>query len=465
MTPTTANATMRPVLVLRERRRMVQWAIVALLLLGALGTVAVLRTAASVKSPQQGVAQALSQQDDLRALLSILRTWRARGDVPDASLAGSPDMGKLQTLLADVTWQAAEHPAGHALALRLQALLPVDAAPAPVPQTIAEAILVTEALLEFSRERIAVDLAALQTPDQSLQWIALAALAAAILLALIVLGLVAEFAAHHRRTSAALNRAQVRTDKAKADAEEAHAARTAFLAAARHELRTPLNAILGYQELLAEETSDPEALVYLVGIEQAGTELLAVVDDVLELSLAQPTGPVVTACSPAQIASDSLAAVESAAASKHLALSLVSEDSVPDRVGCDGRRLHRVLMILLGNAVKFTDAGRVTVRLDCRVSRVGGARLLISVADTGCGLPVERRARIFEPFYQIDNGFDREFGGAGLGLAVAKRLVDEMDGDISVSSELGRGTTFHVLVPVEQLDPAQTRCATERSAA
>lgn len=443
---------------------MMQWVVAALLLLGTLGTVEVLRSAAFEATRQQEVAQAMSQQRDLWALRSILRTWRDRVDVADAPLGGSPQVDEVQALLAGVTRQAAKYPTSHTLALRLRALLPLDATAASITRTVAEAIPVAEALLELSRERLAAELAKLQG-RQSLQWIALAALAAAILMALVVLGVVGGVSVHHRRSAAALNRARARTEKAEAEAERAHAARIAFLAAARHELRTPLNAILGYQELLAEETSDPETQAYLDSIEQASMQLLAVVDDILELSLAQPTGPDAAACSPARIASDSLAAVKAAAALKRLSLSLVSEDNVPDCVGCDERRLHRVLMILLGNAIKFTDAGHVMVSLDFSISGVDGARLLVSVTDTGRGIPFERRERIFEPFYQIDNGFDREFGGTGLGLALAKRLVDEMNGEINLRSELGRGTTFHVLVPVELLDAAQTGHATERSAA
>lgn len=464
MASITSNVTLRPAFVHRERRRMVLWAIVALLILGGVGAAAVLRTVASETARQQGIAQGLAQQGDILSLLSILKTWRAPAEAWDAPLAGSPEMDEARALLASITWRAVERPAGHALAMRLQALLSSNVAATPAPRTIAEAIPITESLLKVSQERLSAELTALQRRGQSLPRIALAALVAALLMGLIILGLVTEFAEHRRRSETALEQTRDRAEKALADAKEAHAARAAFLAAARHELRTPLNAILGYQELLVDETSEPETLAYLTGIEQAATELLAVVDDVLELSLAQPTGPDATACSPARIAAESLAAMKSVAGSKHLSLSLAA-NRVPDQVGCDGRRLQRVLKILLGNAVKFTDAGHVELTLDYRVSRVGGTRLLVSVADTGRGIPLERRERIFEPFYQIDNGFDREFGGTGLGLAVAKRLVDEMDGEISLTSELGRGTTFHVLVPVEQLVPAQTGRATERFAA
>jgi signal transduction histidine kinase/ActR/RegA family two-component response regulator len=238
---------------------------------------------------------------------------------------------------------------------------------------------------------------------------------------------------------------------ANARLEAATRAKSQFLANMSHELRTPLNAILGFSGLLIE---DLDALMnkkqkrFLVYIREAGDHLLELINDVLDLSKVE-AGKL--GFRPEVVTLDLLlepvnAAGRNAAQAKRIAFSLDAEGERPLFV--DATRVRQILFNLVSNAVKFTPAeGTVTVRV-----RTEGTQLLIEVADTGIGIPSEARDRVFGVFERLHEGRN-EAGGTGLGLALTKKLVDQMRGVITFESVEGRGTTFHVSLPDAVTEP------------
>jgi signal transduction histidine kinase len=220
-----------------------------------------------------------------------------------------------------------------------------------------------------------------------------------------------------------------------------------FLANMSHELRTPLNAILGYAELLVDgiygELSE-KARGVLERVQSNGRHLLGLINDVLDLSkieAGQLTLAVEDYAMPAVVHSV-VSATESLASAKGLSLTAALPRDLPLGSG-DERRLTQVLLNLVGNAIKFTDAG--SVRIAVGVSR---DCFDLAVSDTGPGIAAADKARIFEEFQQVDNSSTRRKGGSGLGLAISRRIVELHGGAITVESEIGKGSTFHVIIPV-----------------
>jgi len=220
-----------------------------------------------------------------------------------------------------------------------------------------------------------------------------------------------------------------------------------FLANMSHELRTPLNAILGYTELIADgiygEPSE-KMLAVLKRLESNGKHLLGLINDVLDLSKIE-AGQLVLELSDyslEDIAQTVRSTLEPLAADKKLAFKVEVAPKLPAGHG-DGRRLTQVLINLVGNAIKFTDAGEVVIR--------GGANdgsFHLSVRDTGPGISAADQAKLFQEFQQADNAITRKKGGTGLGLAISKRIVEMHGGKIWVESKVGQGSTFAFTVPV-----------------
>jgi signal transduction histidine kinase/HAMP domain-containing protein len=220
-----------------------------------------------------------------------------------------------------------------------------------------------------------------------------------------------------------------------------------FLANMSHELRTPLNAILGYTELILDRIYGevPEAIREVLGhLDRSGRHLLGLINDVLDLSKIEAGAFTLSLAeySMQDVVQTVATSVEPLAAEKGLRLKLDVPDDLPIGRG-DERRLAQVLLNLLGNAIKFTEAGevRVTVRTEVRSFRV-------SVVDTGPGIPPEHRERIFGEFQQIDASSTRKKGGTGLGLTIARRIVEMHGGRVAVDSVLGLGSTFTFTVPI-----------------
>ena len=229
--------------------------------------------------------------------------------------------------------------------------------------------------------------------------------------------------------------------------EEASQHKSQFLANMSHELRTPLNAILGYTELMADgaygEPSE-KMLGILKRLESNGKHLLGLINDVLDLSKIE-AGQLVLELSDysiQDIAQTVRSTLEPLAADKKLAFKLELAPNLPPGHG-DGRRLTQVLINLVGNAIKFTDAGEVVIKAEAK-----NGSFCVSVRDTGPGISADDQARLFQEFQQADNAITRKKGGTGLGLAISKRIVEMHGGKIWVKSQVGKGSTFSFTLPV-----------------
>ena len=237
-------------------------------------------------------------------------------------------------------------------------------------------------------------------------------------------------------------------------AEAANRAKSEFLANMSHEIRTPLTAIMGYAELLVDDRAlaadDLRRQQTLETILAAGQHLLTVIDDILDLSKIEAGR---MECERLEFAlpdciADVLALLEPRARAKAIRLDLELETPLPARVRGDPTRIRQVLLNLAGNAVKFTAAGGVRLRV--AVQHGEAPRLRFCVEDSGPGIPADKVARLFENFAQADGSTTRRFGGSGLGLAISRRLARLMGGDVELlSSEPGRGSLFRFEVPVE----------------
>jgi len=220
-----------------------------------------------------------------------------------------------------------------------------------------------------------------------------------------------------------------------------------FLANMSHELRTPLNAIIGYTEMMADGlygTVSEKAGGVLERVQSNGRHLLGLINDVLDLSKIE-AGQLVLAIedySVADMINTVMAATESLARAKGLQLESAVGPGLPMGRG-DARRLSQVLLNLVGNAIKFTDQGKVEIR----AARMGEF-FELAVVDTGFGIAPADQARIFDEFQQVDNTSTRKKGGTGLGLSISRRIVELHGGSISVESEVGKGSIFKVTVPI-----------------
>ncbi|WP_113810901.1 PAS domain S-box protein [Blastococcus sp. TBT05-19] len=221
-------------------------------------------------------------------------------------------------------------------------------------------------------------------------------------------------------------------------------AKTAFLAAASHEIRTPLNGVLGTLELLELEQLTATQTEYVAVARRSGEALLRLLNDVLDLSKAETTAVELTSevFSPGDVARDVTAAMLPVAARK--GLSVVLDAQVDECLVGDPGRLRQVLMNLVGNAVKFTAEGQVTVAVEFGPADGERARLRMSVRDTGAGMSADEQAGLFQPFSQGAQG--QRYGGTGLGLALSQQLVELMGGRLDVQSAPGAGSTFVVEV-------------------
>jgi signal transduction histidine kinase len=221
-----------------------------------------------------------------------------------------------------------------------------------------------------------------------------------------------------------------------------------FLANMSHELRTPLNAILGYTALILDQIYGevPEKIRdVLQRLEKSGHHLLGLINDVLDLSKIE-AGLLTLSIgdySMKEVVQTAVAEVESLAAEKRLAVAVTTPADLPRGRG-DARRITQVLLNLVGNAIKFTEAGEVRVE----VTAADGV-YLVSVADTGPGIAEVDQQKIFEEFYQADSSSTREKGGTGLGLSIARRIIELHGGRIWLESTLGQGSTFRVALPVQ----------------
>ncbi|MCA8933380.1 MAG: PAS domain-containing protein, partial [Rhodospirillaceae bacterium] len=252
-----------------------------------------------------------------------------------------------------------------------------------------------------------------------------------------------------------MREAEATLEAARRHAEEASRAKSEFISIVTHELRTPLNAVVGFAEVCLGMTDDPQMLDYLRIIESSGKSLAQLIDDLLDMSRIE-SGRFALEDGPVDLTSEIKSVVrlmEPTASQKALTLAIEVDTSVPQRLRGDRKRISQILMNLLGNAMKFTHTGQITV-----MASLSGDVLKVQVKDTGGGIAPADQARIFEPFTQASNGEARRSSGLGLGLAICKRLVEQMQGQIGVLSTPGTGSTFWFEIPVDLREsrPART---------
>ena len=244
--------------------------------------------------------------------------------------------------------------------------------------------------------------------------------------------------------------------RARLAAEEAGQAKSRFLANMSHEIRTPMNGVIGVAELLAETRLTATQKGYVETILESGTVLLGIINDILDLAKLQSGKATLEhrAFALADCARTVLRILQISASKKGIALRLDNAMADPDRmVMGDEGKLRQILLNLVGNAVKFTGAGAVTVTL--RLTQ-GDGMVEIDVADTGIGIAPDRIGQIFESFRQADDGISRQFGGTGLGLTICAMLAEQMGGGISVRSDIGQGSVFTIRAHLPAADAAST---------
>jgi PAS domain S-box-containing protein len=246
-------------------------------------------------------------------------------------------------------------------------------------------------------------------------------------------------------------RVEAELQQAKSAAESASRTKSDFLASMSHEIRTPMNAIMGIADLLAKTHLSPEQDKYVQIFRRAGDNLLNLINDILDLSKVEASQLELeqTGFSLTELLEKVMEMVAVKANEKGLTLVCEIAPGTPTNLIGDPTRLCQVLLNLVGNAIKFTESGKVSVGVKPDENSAVPTSLRFTVSDTGIGIPTEKLGQVFERFTQADSSTTRRFGGSGLGLTISKRLVELMGGNIGAESEVGKGSVFSFAVPFE----------------
>jgi signal transduction histidine kinase/FixJ family two-component response regulator len=254
----------------------------------------------------------------------------------------------------------------------------------------------------------------------------------------------------------ALERTVNELEESNRRAESATRVKSEFLANMSHEIRTPMTAILGYADILAESLDRPEQQDAIQTVKRNASHLLAVINDILDLSKIESGKMQIEKLPTSTLAimGDVVSLMRVRAQAKGFPLTLEYCGPIPQTVQTDPTRLRQILVNLVGNAIKFTETGDVKIAVRLAGRDTAAPKLQCEVIDKGVGMTPEQLGRLFQPFQQADASTTRKFGGTGLGLAISKRLAEMLDGDITVSSEPGKGSNFCLNIATGSLEGA-----------
>jgi two-component system sensor histidine kinase/response regulator len=254
--------------------------------------------------------------------------------------------------------------------------------------------------------------------------------------------------------------------KARNQALAAEKIKGEFLANISHEIRTPLNGILGMVNLFLETELTPEQKEYLTGIKNSAEALLDIIQDILDFSRIEEKKIILekTSFNLIDLIYEAVAPLTLEAHKKKLELVCDLPPALPAHVQSDPGRLRQILINLIGNAVKFTEKGEVTVSVNLEKEEENAGLFHFIVADTGIGIPPEKQEIIFKAFAQADGSMTRKYGGTGLGLAITQELVTALNGRIWLESEPGRGSRFHVEIKLDLVPPSEDKMMEEKEA-
>jgi len=400
----------------------------------------------SVLSPNQALVEETTQRlgQRIEEIESRLTQWKLRIDKGGAGIPGQSEFIAIQA--AWNNYREAVSKTGYYIGegIRVAAFISVT----QQEKTQYEAL--KEALTAFGRTQVAQS-QEVYDAAQDHSTVALYTLVVTGVVQILILIIILFFVYRMFRTY--MRASQLHEQKlaqAMISANAANLAKSAFLANMSHELRTPMNAILGYSEMLIEEAEDLEQEEFipdLKKINQAGNHLLSLINDVLDLSKIE-SGKMEVFAETFDVGAliDQIAGTAQPLMTKNNNHFTIERGKHLGKARQDVTKLRQSLLNLLSNAAKFTHEGTITLRAEHEL-QADGEWLTLSVSDTGIGIAADKLEHVFEEFSQADNSTTRDYGGTGLGLAISRRFCQMLGGDLSVTSELGEGSTFTIRLP------------------